>query len=170
MFVQAEHAGELRCHQRSNHLHRSVAGFPVKTVQLGPTHILPASAQSRQHCARGKAAAKVGPAAAQDAEYAIPAQAVLVNESMSDRTISLITAAAASASMAASEAAVITHHGRPPLDWTAVYYDQGEQGYDESDEGLPLPKLNDDANDLAPFIPADKAAVLCALRLTGVHF
>lgn len=53
------------------------------------------------------------------------------------------------------------------MNWTAVYFDQGEEGYDDSDEGLPLPKLNDDSNDLAPFIPADKAAVLCALRLTG---
>jgi len=55
------------------------------------------------------------------------------------------------------------------MNWTAVYFDQGEEGYDDSDEGLPLPKLNDDSNDLAPFIPADKAAVLCALRLTGTH-
>lgn len=53
------------------------------------------------------------------------------------------------------------------MDWTKVYFDQGEQGYDEADEGLPLPKLNDDTNDLAPFIPADKAAVLCALQTTG---
>ena len=57
--------------------------------------------------------------------------------------------------------------GETSLRWTDVYFDQGEQGYDEADEGLPLPKLNDDANDLAPFIPADKAAVLCALQMTG---
>ena len=87
-----------------------------------------------------------------------------VFESMST-SITLITAVAASASAAAAAAQC----KGPPLDWTAVYYDQGEQGYDESDEGLPLPKLNDDVNDLAPFIPADKAAVLCALRLTGQH-
>ena len=48
-----------------------------------------------------------------------------------------------------------------------AYHDQGEDGYDDADEGGPLPKLTDDPADLAPFIPADKAAVLSALRLTG---
>lgn len=56
------------------------------------------------------------------------------------------------------------------MDWSKVYFDQGAQGYDEADEGLwGLPTLNDDANDLAPFIPADKAAVLCALQMTGAR-
>ena len=48
-----------------------------------------------------------------------------------------------------------------------VYHDQGDEEYDDADEGGPLPKLTDDPADLAPFIPADKAAVLAALRLTG---
>jgi hypothetical protein len=48
-----------------------------------------------------------------------------------------------------------------------VYHDQGDDAYDDADEGGPLPKLTDDPADLAPFIPADKAAVLAALRMTG---
>ena len=68
---------------------------------------------------------------------------------------------------AGTAAAAAAAGGDACLGWTDVYFDQGEQGYDEADEGLPLPKLNDDANDLAPFIPADKAAVLCALQMMG---
>ena len=53
------------------------------------------------------------------------------------------------------------------LRFDQAYHDQGDEGYDDADEGGPLPKLTDDPSDLAPFIPADRAAVLSALRLTG---
>ncbi len=54
------------------------------------------------------------------------------------------------------------------LRFKEAYCDQGDEEYDDADEGGPLPKLTDDPADLAPFIPADRAAVLTALRLTGV--
>ena len=57
--------------------------------------------------------------------------------------------------------------GNRTMRFEDVYHDQRDETYDDADEGGPLPKLTDDPADLAPFIPADKAAVLAALRLTG---
>ena len=69
----------------------------------------------------------------------------------------------------AMEAQARTQTKATAVPFEVAYHDQGEDDYDDADEGGPLPKLTDDPADLAPFIPADKAAVLSALRLTGVR-
>jgi len=66
-------------------------------------------------------------------------------------------------------AQAVTQSKAAALRFEEAYHDQGEEEYDDADEGGPLPKLTDDPADLAPFIPADRAAVLVALRLTGVR-
>ena len=80
------------------------------------------------------------------------------------------TAAAGSVGSPAARWSMQTPHGasgKREARFEDVYHDQGDDEYDDTDEGGPLPKLTDDPADLAPFIPADKATVLAALRLTG---